>query len=60
MGMKKQAEQEQALLLTEKADPEALTRSLSFLTNHPEISKESIPWHVHTDLPDNENSTAPK
>jgi tetratricopeptide (TPR) repeat protein len=60
MGMKKQAEQEQALLLTEKADPEALTKSLNFLTNHPEISKESIPWHIHTDLPENENSIAQK
>jgi tetratricopeptide (TPR) repeat protein len=60
MGMKKQAEQEQALLLTEKADPEALTRSLDFLTKHPEISHESVPWHIHTDLPLDENPTAQK
>jgi hypothetical protein len=51
MGMKKQAEQEQALLMTEKFDPNSLTRSLSFLQKHPEISDESVPWHVHTDLP---------
>ncbi len=36
MGMKPQAEKEQALLLTEKNDPEALTRSLIFLSDHPE------------------------
>lgn len=60
MGMKQQSEQEQALLLTEKADPNALTRSLNFLSNHPEISAESVPWHVHTDLPENEGPAAPK
>jgi tetratricopeptide (TPR) repeat protein len=59
-GMKQQSEQEQALLLTEKADPNALTRSLNFLSNHPEISAESVPWHVHTDLPENEGPAAPK
>jgi tetratricopeptide (TPR) repeat protein len=56
MGMKAQAEKEQALLQTEKADPEALTRSLTFLSDHPEISKESVPWHIHTDLPGSDDS----
>ncbi len=56
MDMKPQAEKEQALLQTEKNDPEALTRSLKFLSDHPEISNESIPWHIHTDLPGNDNS----
>ena len=56
MGMKPQAEKEQALLLTEKNDPEALTRSLTFLSDHPEVSNESIPWHIHTDLPGSDNS----
>ncbi len=55
MGMKKQAEQEQALLLTEKVDPESLTTSLTFLRNHPDISDESVPWHIHTDLPQKDN-----
>ncbi|MDW5266144.1 MULTISPECIES: tetratricopeptide repeat protein [Acidobacteriaceae] len=58
MGMKKPAEQEQALLITEKADPEALTGSLKFLNNHPEISAESVPWHIHTDLPHDESPAA--
>ena len=56
MGMKDQAQKEQALLQTEKADPEALTRALTFLSGHPEISNESIPWHIHTDLPGKDNS----
>jgi tetratricopeptide (TPR) repeat protein len=56
-GMKKQAEQEQALLITEKFDPKSLTRSLSFLQSHPEISDESVPWHLHTDLPQNSSSS---
>jgi tetratricopeptide (TPR) repeat protein len=50
MGMKKQAEQEQALLLTEKVDTESLTTSLEFLRTHPDSSDESVPWHIHTDL----------
>jgi tetratricopeptide (TPR) repeat protein len=59
-GMKKQAAQEQALLMTEKSDPKALTRSLSFLQNHPEISDESVPWHIHTDLPQNNSPSGSK
>ncbi len=60
MHMKKQAEQEQALLLTEKADPEALTSSLRFLSSHPDDSHESVPWHLHTDLPNDESPATPK
>jgi tetratricopeptide (TPR) repeat protein len=60
MNMKREAEQEQALLLTEKADPEALTKSLAFLSKHPEIAEESIPWHLHTDLPPDETQAKPK
>lgn len=51
MGMSQQAKREQALLLDEKADPEALTSSLKYLSQHPEVSSESVPWHLHTDLP---------
>jgi tetratricopeptide (TPR) repeat protein len=57
MGMKTQAEQEQALLLTEKVDPESLTTSLAFLRNHPDISDESVPWHIHTDLPQKDSAS---
>ncbi|MGH9616096.1 MAG: tetratricopeptide repeat protein [Acidobacteriaceae bacterium] len=51
MGMRQQAEQEQALLLTEKADPESLTDSLAYLQAHPDVSAESVPWHLHDLLP---------
>lgn len=50
MGMKKQAAEQQALFLTEKFDAGSPTYSLDYLRKHPEISTESIPWHVHTDL----------
>jgi len=33
-----------------EVDPGAPTYSLNYLRMHPEISTESIPWHVHTDL----------
>lgn len=51
MGMKEQAQKEQAMLVTEKNDPAAPTYSLNFLRNHQEIWGESNPWHVHTDMP---------
>ncbi|MGA8288922.1 MAG: tetratricopeptide repeat protein, partial [Acidobacteriaceae bacterium] len=58
MGRKEQAEREQALLLTEKADPESLTSSLEFLRTRPDISDESVPWHIHTDLPQKDSPSA--
>jgi Flp pilus assembly protein TadD len=51
MGMKERAQQELALFITEKTDPGAPTYSLDFLRKHPEISTESVPWHLHTDVP---------
>lgn len=53
MGMKKQAAQQAALFETRKIDPGAPTYSLDYLKMHPEISTESVPWHMHTDLPQN-------
>ena len=38
-----------ALFATKKIDPAAPTNSLDFLRQHPEISEESVPWHMHTD-----------
>ena len=58
MGMEKAAEEEQALFITEKFDPGAPTYSFDFLRKHPEISIESIPWHVHTDLPQSGNAVS--
>jgi Flp pilus assembly protein TadD len=50
-GMKKQATQEAALYTIKRIDPGAPTYSLGYLRKHPEMSTESVPWHVHTDMP---------
>jgi tetratricopeptide (TPR) repeat protein len=49
MGMKQQAAQEASLYTIERIDPSAPTYSLDYLRKHPEISTESVPWHIHTD-----------
>ena len=49
-GMKAEAEAQAALYATKRIDPAAPTYSLDFLRKHPEISTESVPWHMHTDL----------
>jgi hypothetical protein len=47
MGMKEKAAEQAALFATKQVDPGAPTYSLEFLRQHPEISIESVPWHVH-------------
>jgi tetratricopeptide (TPR) repeat protein len=49
MGMKEQATQEAAKYTIKRIDPGAPTYSLEFLRKHPEISTESVPWHIHAD-----------
>jgi tetratricopeptide (TPR) repeat protein len=49
MGMKQQAAQEAALYTIKRIDPSAPTYSLDYLRKHPEISTESVPWHMHSD-----------
>lgn len=49
-GMRKQAEQEAAQYTMKRVDPGAPTYSLDYLRKHPEISNESVPWHLHTDM----------
>ena len=49
MGMKQQAAQEASLYTIKRIDPSAPTYSLDYLRKHPEISTESVPWHIHTD-----------
>jgi Tfp pilus assembly protein PilF len=51
MGMKKQSAEEAAQYRIKRIDPSAPTYSLDYLRNHPEISIESVPWHMHSDLP---------
>lgn len=50
MGMADKAADEQAKFVDKKVDPGAPTYSLNYLRLHPEISTESIPWHMHSDL----------
>ncbi|HUN62585.1 MAG TPA: tetratricopeptide repeat protein [Candidatus Sulfotelmatobacter sp.] len=49
-GMKTEAAAQAALYATKRIDPGAPTYSLEYLRKHPEISTESVPWHMHTDL----------
>jgi len=51
MGLKDKAAEQAAMFATKQVDPGAPTYSLEFLRRHPEISIESVPWHMHTDLP---------
>ncbi len=50
MGQQEKAAEQQDMFVDKKVDPGAPTYSLSYLRVHPEISIESVPWHVHTDL----------
>jgi tetratricopeptide (TPR) repeat protein len=50
MGKPKEAADQQAMFIDKKVDPGAPTYGLSYLRLHPEISTESIPWHIHSDL----------
>ena len=49
-GMKEKSRFEAVKFKTKKQDPGAPTYSLDYLRKHPEISTESVPWHLHTDL----------
>jgi Flp pilus assembly protein TadD len=50
MGMKEKAAAQAALFATKQVDPGAPTYSLDFLRKHPEISTESVPWHMHANI----------
>jgi tetratricopeptide (TPR) repeat protein len=50
LGMKEKAREQAALFADKKEDPMANTAALAFLRMHPEISSESVPWHLHSDL----------
>jgi len=53
MGKPEEAKEQQAMFVDKKVDPGAPTYGLNFLRAHPEISTESIPWHMHSDLDNN-------
>jgi Flp pilus assembly protein TadD len=48
-GLKQQARYEADQYTMKRIDPGAPTYSLDYLRKHPEISRESVPWHVHVD-----------
>ncbi len=50
LGMKDKASEQSALFAEKKDDPMANTAALAFLRAHPEVSSESVPWHLHSDL----------
>ena len=47
LGMKEESTREAAAFADQKDDPTANTYALDYLRNHPEITAESVPWHVH-------------
>jgi tetratricopeptide (TPR) repeat protein len=49
LGMKEEAAREQATFADQKDDPTANTFALDYLRTHPEITAESVPWHIHRD-----------
>ncbi len=51
MGMMDKAKAEAAFFADKKKDPIAPTLALDFMRKHPEISRETEPWHVYTDMP---------
>lgn len=48
LGNRDLAKKESALFADEKNDPMASSASLMFLEKHPQLSGESIPWHLHS------------
>jgi Flp pilus assembly protein TadD len=50
LGMKAEATREASAFADQKDDPTASTYALEFLRKHPEITSESVPWHIHSDL----------
>jgi tetratricopeptide (TPR) repeat protein len=47
LGLKDEAAREAAAFADQKDDPTANTYALDFLRTHPEITSESVPWHIH-------------
>jgi Flp pilus assembly protein TadD len=47
LGLTEKAAKEAATFADQKDDPTANTYALDYLSKHPEITAESVPWHVH-------------
>ena len=58
LGMKQLASEQAEQYKIKRIDPGAPTYSLDYLRNHPEISNESVPWHLHSEMTQAEISGA--
>lgn len=47
LGIKDKAARESAYFADQKDDPTATTYALEFLRKHPDVTAESVAWHVH-------------
>ncbi len=47
LGMTEEAKREAKIFADQKDDPAAFNLANEFLRKHPEMSGESVPWHVH-------------
>jgi tetratricopeptide (TPR) repeat protein len=47
LGMKDKAAHEATYFSDQKDDPTATTYALEFLRKHPDVTAESVVWHIH-------------
>lgn len=47
LGMHERSAEEAQLYAEQKNDPSANKYAVGYLRNHPEVVRESVPWHVH-------------
>jgi tetratricopeptide (TPR) repeat protein len=59
-GLKQMAEEQARQYAIKRIDPGAPTYSLDYLRKHPEISRESVPWHVHSQMQQEAQQAAAK
>ena len=50
LGMKTEAAREAWAFADQKDDPTANVYALEFLRKHPEVTSESVPWHIHSNV----------
>ena len=50
LGMKDKAAREAAAFADQKDDPTANIYALEYLRKHPEVTAESVPWHIHSNV----------
>jgi len=54
LGRKEDAAREAAAFADQKDDPTANSYALEYLSKHPEVASESVPWHIHKESAGNE------